>query len=1450
MFATLNSKTTVRGLVACFLMLYTPVVAWANGSATAAIIRWRSAPVQTIPQEVEAIEATLAAVAARGGSRHVLVQFEEPLDAARRTTVIQAGLRLLDYVGDNAYFAAVDGAATDAGAVTQLDSLRCVLPLERAWKLHPDGLNDNWPAWAVATPDERREAAGAAEDAPFEPLAAAYVLFHKDVDAAGEGLAIVQRHGGFVRSTLSSINGLVIELPLANVAALADEDAVMWVEPPLPALSPTNDGVRALTGANTVQAPPYALDGSGVTVLLYDGGAADAAHADFGGRVHPRDTSSLHYHATHVAGIIGGSGFESGGLYRGMATGVTIESYGFEMPGGVHPGFLYTDPGDFEHDYDEAINLYGADISNNSLGTNIAANNLPCEWEGNYGTMDMLIDMVVRGDGTAPQFDRPFRVIWGAGNERAYIVCGDSYHTAGPPACAKNHICVGAVHSNSDLPTSFSSYGPSDDDRLKPDVVAPGCQSDGDRGVTSCANGTGYQALCGTSMSSPTVCGLSALLIQDFRDHHPGRPDFRNSTLKAILTHTAQDIQAPGPDYESGYGSVRIEPAAQLMRSGDFVEGVIGQGDVYRASVNITSGISTIKVTLAWDDVSGVPNVTPVLVNDLDLEVYSFNGTRYYPWTLGGLANPAAPAVRTRADHVNNIEQVLIDAAQPGTYEIRVVGYNVPQGPQPFSLVATPSLRACASAGTAVLEGDAFNCESTASLRVVDCDLNTNDTAIDTATVTIASPSEPGGEIVLLTETAPDSATFVGQIELSDSDAAGVLLVAHGDTITLTYDDANNGTGQPAVVTDTAAIDCVPPTISNVRITDVHPRGATVTFQTNEPAVPTIFYGTACHEFDTARTGLARTNHVVQLTDVDKLTTYHFAVHVADAAGNTADDDNGGSCYAVTTPDLPDIFTQAFYGDFDLDFHRVEFNPDGSYDYYSACTEPIDALPTDPSGGTVLDLWNDDYATISLSGRSFVLYGQAYPQIYIGSNGYITFTRGDTCMDASSCYYLIPRVSGLFADLVPDFGDGSISYKLLDDRIAVTWQNVRWGYTGGPNTFQIELYFDGRIVLAYLDMPCNTAYVGLSSGLPLPLERVLTDFTDYAPCGALPPLAEDVEVALAADQDADVTLLATDDGLPTGELDFFVLSLPTHGTLFDPAAGSEITAVPYVIPNGGKLLHYTPDNLFMGDDVFTFKANDGGVPPRGGDSNVANVNIAVGAARPLYVYTLDADPGWPRECEWQFGVPAGQGGSIYSNPDPTSGTTGANVFGVNLNGPYSSTPIGPCYLTAGPFDLRDATDAELRFQRWLNSDYQPFVSATIEVSTNGQNWTGIWSNGEDEITDNSWQPQSFSLLPLSDNQPTVYVRWVYAVESASFQYSGWNVDDIEIWGRTPFPAPCPGDLDGDRDVDLADLAQLLAHYGAPSGAAREDGDLDGDGDVDLSDLAALLSVYGTMCNAK
>ena len=113
-------------------------------------------------------------------------------------------------------------------------------------------------------------------------------------------------------------------------------------------------------------------------------------------------------------------------------------------------------------------------------------------------------------------------------------------------------------------------------------------------------------------------------------------------------------------------------------------------------------------------------------------------------------------------------------------------------------------------------------------------------------------------------------------------------------------------------------------------------------------------------------------------------------------------------------------------------------------------------------------------------------------------------------------------------------------------------------------------------------------------------------------------------------------------------------------------------------------------------------------------------------------------PGWPRQGQWAFGQPTGQGGTAHGNPDPTSGFTGLNVFGVNLNGDYSTTVGGPYYLTSGPLNFTGCSGVVLQFERWLNSDYPPFVTNVIEVSSDDTNWTIIFRNDSGAITDSSW----------------------------------------------------------------------------------------------------------------
>jgi len=344
--------------------------------------------------------------------------------------------------------------------------------------------------------------------------------------------------------------------------------------------------------------------------------------------------------------------------------------------------------------------------------------------------------------------------------------------------------------------------------------------------------------------------------------------------------------------------------------------------------------------------------------------------------------------------------------------------------------------------------------------------------------------------------------------------------------------------------------------------------------------------------------------------------------------------------------------------------------------------------------------------------------------------------------------------------------------------------------------------------------------------------------------GPRPPSAHSDEVSTAANTPLTITLAATDDGLPEPpSLEYTVASLPTHGVLSE-TDGTPIDTVPYTLPDGGNEVVYTPDTWYMGDDEFQFYADDGGEAPDGGCSNVATIVVHV-VPPPLDLiinFSLDADPGWSAEGQWTFGQPTGSGSH---NCDPTGGHTGSNVYGYNLSGDYSNN-MSPYRLTTTAIDCSDVLRTELRFWRWLGVERAPYDDATVEVSSDGVNWTPLWANPSSIVADHAWVEMAFDISGIADDQPTVYVRWGMGPTDEDTTYPGWNIDDVEIWG-VDTSEPCVGDLDGDGDVDLGDLAILLSNYGMTSGAEYEDGDVDGDGDVDLADLSALLAVYGTTC---
>ncbi|MHC4362930.1 MAG: S8 family serine peptidase, partial [Planctomycetota bacterium] len=204
----------------------------------------------------------------------------------------------------------------------------------------------------------------------------------------------------------------------------------------------------------------------------------------------------------------------------------------------------------------------------------------------------------------------------------------------------------------------------------------------------------------------------------------------------------------------------------------------------------------------------------------------------------------------------------------------------------------------------------------------------------------------------------------------------------------------------------------------------------------------------------------------------------------------------------------PDCFTESFdEGGADMAGLMLTFSPDGSVAYYEACRDRVSEFPTDPNSGTYVSLGDDDFEDVVLgAGKEILFYGQWYDRFYIGSNGYITFGQGDTeYMDTLENHFSMPRISALFADLTPP-NDQCISYRQLDDRVVVTFEDVPlYGDKTARNSFQIEMFFvDGTICVSWLEVAAATSVAGLSEGKGLPpVFFVESDLSGYPPCWPL-----------------------------------------------------------------------------------------------------------------------------------------------------------------------------------------------------------------------------------------------------------------------------------------------------------------------------------------------------------
>ena len=614
-------------------------------------------PPADITSEVRAsLHSRGAAALSRGvDDIHVILQLDHIPTDRDKQALAKEGVKLLTYVPNYAWLAAIPASVPDTA--TNAARVRWMGLLSEKDKLDLPLRERQYLPWAHD---------------PATGQIMVVVQFYDDV-VAERAAHVVADHGGVVRSHVPSIHALVVAIDQEELGSLASEDIVAWMEQPLPVLSPINDDNRANVGADTLQAAPYNLDGSGVDVLVYDGGRV-FAHDDLDDKRTWGDTAPFSEHATHVACTLCGEGTRNADL-RGMAPAADLLSMGFEYDG--TGTFLYTNPGDIHDDLDFAKNSWApsADLLNASIGTNVAPNGFDCALEGNYHVTSQLVDDIVRGD-----LGEPFIAAWATGNERGNGACGTQYHTTAPPACAKNPIHSGATNPANDAMSDFSSWGPCDDGRLKPTISSAGVN------VLSCDDSNDYVTMNGTSMASPTTAGIIALMLQQYRDTYSTSGEFLPSTAKALLIHTAHDLGNIGPDYQFGYGRTDGQAAVQAIRNRHWREATISsQGERDEYPVRVVQGAPELKVSLAWDDPGAAPLSAVQLVNDLDLELVAPNGAVFRPWILDP-AHPGNPAA-TGTDALNNQEQVTVSGPMAGTWTIRVSGTIVPNAPQAYSLV-------------------------------------------------------------------------------------------------------------------------------------------------------------------------------------------------------------------------------------------------------------------------------------------------------------------------------------------------------------------------------------------------------------------------------------------------------------------------------------------------------------------------------------------------------------------------------------------------------------------------------------------------------------------------------------------------------------------------------------------------------------------------------------------
>ncbi len=453
-----------------------------------------------------------------------------------------------------------------------------------------------------------------------------------------------------------SQNKWIVNASVASLEQIAAHPGIVSISPKFEDQSLNYEAI-AYTNAELVRKQEgYGLSGKDVVVGVGDD--TYPAHIDFDKRVTNFNPNLLTDHGIHTAGTTAGAGnrLEQFAGYAPKARLVT--DYFSRVVANAQT-------------YEQAFNMK---LTNNSYAS-IVGN---CAYAGTYDATSQYMDQLALN---SPELLNVFA----AGND-GWMTCGAyplRYGTVvGSFQAAKNTLVVALTGKHEDHINNGGSSGPVKDGRLKPEMTSPGHQ------IISATFGNNYQIMSGTSMACPTVSGAAALLQERYKQLN-GNQYPSNALLKTILMNSATDLGNPGPDYINGFGRLNVGKAVEIINNNRFVAGSINHLGQQSHSIPVPANTAQVKIMLYWNDAPTSPNSIKALVNDLDLTVNSPGGATNFPLVLNPdpahVTDPAAPG----ADHLNNVEQVVINNPVAGNYTVNINGFNIPTGNQQYVIVYT-----------------------------------------------------------------------------------------------------------------------------------------------------------------------------------------------------------------------------------------------------------------------------------------------------------------------------------------------------------------------------------------------------------------------------------------------------------------------------------------------------------------------------------------------------------------------------------------------------------------------------------------------------------------------------------------------------------------------------------------------------------------------------------------